>query len=97
MSSVPIDGITGIFYATGICHSSVMHLRRSGSPGQIQNRHAKSPSAAKSLEFFRWDLNNGAPPADARGYTPLPAELVKLIEPSWPKAFQEAKAPSSTR
>jgi phosphate transport system substrate-binding protein len=58
---------------------------------------AKSPSAAKCLEFFRWALNNGAPLADAQGYTPLPTKLVKLIESSWPKAFQEAKAPSSTR
>jgi phosphate transport system substrate-binding protein len=49
-------------------------------------------TAAKSLEFFRWALDHGAPYADAQGYTPLPPKLVKLIEVSWTKSFPDAKA-----
>jgi phosphate transport system substrate-binding protein len=51
----------------------------------------KRATASKSLEFFRWALDHGAPYADAQGYTPLPAKLVKLIEVSWTKSFPDAK------
>ena len=49
---------------------------------------SKGASTEKSLEFFRWALNSGTQLADAQGYTPLPAKLVKLIESSWSKTFQ---------
>lgn len=46
---------------------------------------SKRPATDKTVQFFRWALNNGNQIADSQGYTPLPAKLVKLIETSWDK------------
>ncbi|HZP65480.1 MAG TPA: phosphate ABC transporter substrate-binding protein PstS [Rudaea sp.] len=55
----------------------------------------KSPNVQKTLEFFRWALDNGAELADAQGYTPLPPKLVKLVEKSWAKSFPAKTALAS--
>lgn len=47
----------------------------------------KGAANDKCLDFFRWALNSGTQLADAQGYTPLPASLVRLIESSWVKSF----------
>lgn len=53
---------------------------------------ARSPSADKCLNFFRWALDSGSQLADAQGYTPLPAGVVKLVESSWAKSFAATAA-----
>lgn len=55
---------------------------------------AKSPNAARTVEFFRWALDSGATYADSQGYTPLPTKLVQLIEASWSKSFPGLKSAS---
>jgi len=56
---------------------------------------AKAATTEKCLDFFRWALNSGSQLADAQGYTPLPAKLVKLIEASWLKQFSASAKSAS--
>ena len=53
---------------------------------------ARGASSEKCLSFFRWALGSGAGLADAQGYTPLPASVVKLVEASWATSFAATAA-----
>lgn len=55
----------------------------------VKRDQSRGQTGKRTLDYFRWALHYGNSAADALGYTPLPDNVVKLIEAAWAKEIQD--------
>lgn len=54
----------------------------------LMPKSASASRTTRTLDFFQWSLDQGAPEAARLGYVPLPAPLVKQVKAYWASRYK---------